>query len=98
MKILTISSANMDLVLTTEKVPLGGETFISREGYQYVPGGKGANSALAFARLGGDSVFCTSVGNDSNGDALVSLYEKSGINRDRLPQMNSQWSNLPADW
>ena len=96
MKILTISSANMDLVLTTEKVPLGGETFISREGYQYVPGGKGANSALAFARLGGDSVFCTSVGNDSNGDALVSLYEKSGINTEYIERNTTAPTGLAA--
>jgi ribokinase len=96
MKILTVSSANMDLVLTTEKVPLGGETFISREGYQYVPGGKGANSALAFARLGGDSVFCTSVGNDPNGDALVSLYDRSGINTEYIERSTVAPTGLAA--
>jgi ribokinase len=96
MKILTVSSANMDLVLTTEKVPLGGETFISREGYQYVPGGKGANSALAFARLGGDSVFCTSVGSDPNGDALVSLYDRSGINTEYIERSTVAPTGLAA--
>ena len=79
MKILTVSSANMDFIMQTEKMPKSGETFISRGGYTYVPGGKGANSALAFARLGADSVFCSAVGEDANGDALVSLYEREGI-------------------
>lgn len=96
MKVLTISSANMDLVLTTEKVPLGGETFISNEGYCYVPGGKGANSALAFARLGGDSVFCTSVGNDQNGESLVSLYERSGINTEHIERNTTAPTGLAA--
>ena len=96
MKVLTVSSANMDLVLTTEKVPLGGETFISKEGYCYVPGGKGANSALAFARLGGDSIFCTSVGNDANGDALVSLYDISGINTEYIERNTTVPTGLAA--
>lgn len=82
MKILTVSSANMDFIMQTEKMPRSGETFISKGGYTYVPGGKGANSALAFARLGAQSVFCSAVGNDANGDALVSLYEDEGINTD----------------
>ena len=79
MKILTVSSANMDFIMQTDKIPASGETYITKGTYTYVPGGKGANSALAFARLGADSVFCSAVGNDANGDTLVSLYQKEGI-------------------
>ena len=79
MKILTVSSANMDFVMQTGKMPASGETYITDGSYSYVPGGKGANSALAFTRLGADSVFCSAVGKDSNGDALISLYEREGI-------------------
>ena len=78
-KILTVSSANMDFVMDTPKVPVAGESLICDGGYKYVPGGKGANSAVAVARLGGESVFCTAVGCDANGDALVSLYESEKI-------------------
>lgn len=79
MKILTISSANMDFIMQTEKIPAGGETYISGGSYSYVPGGKGANSALAFARLGGESIFCTAVGNDANGEKLLALYKNEGL-------------------
>lgn len=78
-KILVLSSANMDFVMDTAVIPEAGQTIIENGSYKYVPGGKGANSALAVARLGGDSVFCTRLGEDANGDALLSLYNKEGI-------------------
>ena len=78
-KILTVSSANMDFVMNTPKIPVAGETIICDGGYKYIPGGKGANSAVAVARLGGGSLFCTSVGRDANGDALLALYNDEGI-------------------
>jgi ribokinase len=79
-KILVVSSANMDMVLNVERVPDGGQTVIESGNYEYIPGGKGANSALAFARLGGDTTFLTKVGVDANGDALLDLYNREGIN------------------
>ena len=78
-KILTVSSANMDFVMDTPKIPVAGETLICNESYKYGPGGKGANSAVAVARLGGKSVFCTAVGRDANGDALLELYNGEDI-------------------
>lgn len=96
MRILTVSSANMDLILKTEKIPAAGETFLTNESYSYVPGGKGANSALAFARLGGDSIFCTAVGNDANGDVLVKLYEESGIDTRHIRRRNDAPTGLAA--
>ncbi|MBO5375059.1 MAG: ribokinase [Clostridia bacterium] len=78
--ILVISSANMDMVLNVASVPNAGQTVIESGKYAYVPGGKGANSALAFRRLGGECTFVTRVGNDANGDTLTSLYEREGIN------------------
>ena len=78
-KILVVSSANMDFVMDTPKIPQGGESIICSGSYKYVPGGKGANSAVAVARLGGNAMFCTSVGRDANGDALLALYNGEGI-------------------
>lgn len=78
-KILVISSANMDFVMAVGAIPLTGQTMVESRSYKYVPGGKGANSALAFARLGADSVFCTRLGRDANGEALRRLYDGAGI-------------------
>lgn len=77
--VLTVSSANMDFVMTVQKVPVGGQTLIDDGSYHYYPGGKGANSAVAISRLGGASVFCTRLGNDDNGTALRRLYAREKI-------------------
>lgn len=78
-RILVVSSANIDFVQKVVRIPEAGETVIESLGYSYVPGGKGANSALAFARLGGDTVFCTKLGKDDNAKKLRKLYEAEGI-------------------
>lgn len=78
-RVLVVSSANMDFVMRMPFVPRAGETILSAGNYTYIPGGKGANSALAVARLGGESVFCTRLGCDANGDALRALYDDEGI-------------------
>lgn len=70
----------MDFVQRVAKIPEPGETVVIKESsYAYVPGGKGANSAVTVARLGGDSVFCTRIGRDDNGDKLLKLYADEGI-------------------
>ena len=78
-RILVVSSANMDFVMRVGKLPEGGQTVVETRGYDYVPGGKGANAALTLARLGADSIFCTCLGNDSNGQKLKALYSENGI-------------------
>lgn len=78
-RILVVSSANIDFIMKVGKLPMAGQTLIEPRGYSYVPGGKGANSALALARLGADSVFCARLGNDDNAKKLRSLYVDEGI-------------------
>lgn len=78
-RILVISSANLDFVMNMTRVPGAGETLIDSGSYTYVPGGKGANAAVAFARLDGDCVFCTRLGNDQNGKTLKGFYKDCGI-------------------
>lgn len=77
-RILVLSSANMDLMLRMKAIPQAGETR-KEEQYAFVPGGKGANAALAVARLGGDCVFCTRLGNDLNGKILREYYRDNHI-------------------
>ena len=78
-RILLIGSSNIDFVCRMNRVPERGETVISEDTYAFVPGGKGANSAVAAARLGADVVFCSRVGNDSYGNQLAEKYENEGI-------------------
>ena len=78
-RVLVVSSANMDFVMRVGRMPEAGQTIIERRPYDYVPGGKGANSAITLARLGADSIFCTRLGSDAHAQRLKSLYEDCGI-------------------
>ena len=83
-KILVIGSANMDLSMNMYKVPEVGETLIDDGGVAYIPGGKGANAAIAFNKLGADCYFCAKVGADLHGQKLYQYYKDSGINTSYL--------------
>lgn len=77
-RIVVVGSANMDLVVRTERIPAPGETVLGGTYFQ-LPGGKGANQAVAAARLGGDVAFIGCVGKDAFGDSLISGLVKDGI-------------------
>lgn len=94
--VLIVSSANMDFVMPTAKFPSRGQTVIDHGSYRYVPGGKGANSAVAVARLGGKCTFCAKLGTDANGDALASLYESEGIDTSCLCRTEDVPTGLAA--
>ena len=92
-RILVVGSSNIDFVARMSRLPLQGETLISNDSYAFVPGGKGANAAVAAARLGGDVVFCARVGNDSYGRQLVEKYKAEG--RDKWPEATvNTWPSL----
>lgn len=78
-RIFVVGSSNMDFVCNTLRVPEAGETVISDGKYFLAPGGKGANCAVAAARLGADVVFCTRLGNDTYGKQLAEIYKKENI-------------------
>ena len=79
MKISVIGSINMDQTVTAERIPLKGET-LHGDTLSYIPGGKGANQAVAMARLGADVEMFGCVGNDSHGQALIdNLATQSGM-------------------
>ncbi|KUO13365.1 ribokinase [Streptomyces sp. DSM 15324] len=81
--IVVLGSTNMDLVTYVEKAPQRGETVTGRE-FRTIPGGKGANQALAAAHAGGTVSMIGAVGNDSFGARLRSTLEHSGVNTDHL--------------
>lgn len=68
--ITVIGSMNMDLVISAEKIPDNGETMLG-ENFNTFPGGKGANQAVAAARLGGDVHMIATVGKDVFGSELI---------------------------
>lgn len=78
-KIIVVGSCNTDMVIKSKRIPVPGETILGGK-FLMNPGGKGANQAVAAARLGGDVVFIARVGDDMFGKQSVSLYEKEGIN------------------
>ncbi len=78
-KVLIIGSSNMDLALNVYRVPSPGETVTDDGGVAYTPGGKGANAAVAFSRLGARTVFATKLGVDAHGRQLYNFYKDEGI-------------------
>ena len=82
-KIVVIGSCNTDMVVSTKRLPLPGETLIGGEFFMN-SGGKGANQAVAAARLGGDVCLIAKVGNDPFGSRSVDQYRAEGINVDYI--------------
>jgi len=80
-KIVVVGSANRDLIVKTKRIPSPGET-VSGGAFLTAPGGKGANQAVAAARLGADVWFVGCVGKDSYGDMLLDELSSDGINVD----------------
>ena len=76
--IFIVGSINTDLVITTPKMPKIGET-ITGSNFFMAHGGKGANQAVAAARLGGKVVMCGCVGDDSFGKEAIDSFVKDGI-------------------
>ncbi|MFI7497187.1 ribokinase [Streptomyces sp. NPDC049687] len=86
--IVVLGSTNMDLVAYVEKAPQRGETVTGRQ-FRTIPGGKGANQAIAAAHAGATVSMIGAVGNDSFGARLRSTLEHSGVNTDHLRTVES---------
>jgi len=77
-RITVVGSANLDLVAFTERLPRPGETLAAND-FERVPGGKGANQAVAAARLGADVRFVGCVGDDEHGRLALAGLEEAGV-------------------
>jgi ribokinase len=87
-RIVVLGSLNVDLVVTVPRLPQPGETVLGDRLGSY-PGGKGANQAVAAARLGGQVAMVGRVGNDSFGAGLienldVNHVDSSGVKHDSV--------------
>jgi ribokinase len=77
--ILTVGSLNMDEVVHTPRLPALGETLLGAGSLKLVPGGKGANQAVAMARLGASVAIAGRVGSDPFGGQLVKALQVDGV-------------------
>ena len=76
--ILVVGSSNTDMMIKTEHLPRPGETVLGGSFFMN-PGGKGANQAVAVARLGGQIAFICKTGSDIFGHQSHQLFEEEGI-------------------
>jgi ribokinase len=76
--IAIVGSINMDLVVRAHRVPAPGETILGHE-FQTIPGGKGANQAVAVGRLGYPAVMIGRVGDDTFGEQLRAGLKSAGV-------------------
>jgi len=77
--ICIVGSSNIDLVVKSKRLPLRGETILGGE-FLMVPGGKGANQAVAAAKLGAEVFFIAKLGNDIFGTQSFTNFKKEGVN------------------
>ncbi|GMQ86284.1 MAG: ribokinase [Acidimicrobiia bacterium] len=76
--IVVVGSINRDLIVTTETLPVAGETVLASRHIES-PGGKGANQAVAASRLGAEVAFVGRVGEDDSARMLVAALADDGV-------------------
>ncbi|HEY1350442.1 MAG TPA: ribokinase [Ktedonobacteraceae bacterium] len=77
--ILTVGSLNMDEVIQVARLPVAGETLLEAASPRLIPGGKGANQAVAMARLGASVSMAGRVGRDPAGATLLQALAADGV-------------------
>lgn len=80
---VVFGSINMDLIVQSPRLPVPGETLLGR-GFFTAPGGKGANQAVALARLGVPTQIVGRVGGDSFGSELVNSLQTAGVRTEHV--------------
>ncbi|MCI1480234.1 MAG: ribokinase [Eggerthellaceae bacterium] len=81
--VVVFGSLNMDLSIASDHMPVLGETVIGRD-FITNPGGKGANQAVAAAKLGADVTMLGAVGTDAFGDQMIAALAEYGVQCDHL--------------
>lgn len=82
-KIVVVGSCNTDMVVKSDRLPVPGETVLGGA-FMMNPGGKGANQAVAIARMGGNVTFISKTGNDLFGRQSVEIYGDENIVTDYI--------------
>lgn len=87
MKIIVFGSINIDFIARTSRLPMPGETIIGYD-FQNLPGGKGANQAVACAKLGAKTMMIGCVGSDIFGDNIVTELKNSRVDVSLISRNN----------
>lgn len=82
-RIVVVGSSNTDMVVKADRIPVPGETVTGGQ-FVMAAGGKGANQAVAAARLGAEVTFVAKLGQDMFGDQAIENYEREGIVTDLI--------------
>jgi ribokinase len=90
-KVIVVGSSNMDLVVKSERIPAVGETILGGD-FLMVPGGKGANQAVAAARLGAEVYFIARLGEDIFAEASLNNFRRVGVKTKYI----NRTSNAPS--
>lgn len=86
-KVVVVGSINVDMVFTSQVRPKAGETVLGDE-FSIIPGGKGANQAVAASKLGAESYMIGCVGNDSNGEFSINNLTNMNVSTDCIETTN----------
>lgn len=95
-KVVIVGSINVDLVFTSSIRPKAGETVLGQKFYT-IPGGKGANQAVAASKLGSYSYMIGCVGSDSNGDFSIQNMKEMNVNTaciERVDEVSTGVANI----
>jgi len=90
-RIAVVGSINADLVVQMHRLPGRGETVRSSEP-KWFPGGKGANQAVAAARMGAEVFMVGAVGNDAPGNMCLTALAESGVTTDYVAKVSAATS------
>jgi ribokinase len=88
-RVIVVGSINVDLVVTSPRLPHPGETVLGGEFARHL-GGKGANQAVAAARAGATVMMIGAVGRDADGDASVAALEAEGIDVSHVRRVDAR--------
>ncbi|MBI5974844.1 ribokinase [Staphylococcus canis] len=88
-KVVILGSTNVDRFLTVERYAKPGETLHVEEGQHNYGGGKGANQAIATARMQAETTFISKVGQDGIADFMFEGFEAAGMNTDYILKSDS---------
>jgi ribokinase len=98
-RIGVVGSTNMDLTTTVERMPVWGETVLAKH-FETSFGGKGANQAVAAAKLGAEVVMITNLGDDALGLSALNNFEGCGIDARhvrRIPNQSTGTATILVD-
>jgi len=83
MKLAVVGSINVDMTVVAERIPKKGET-VPGSAISYIPGGKGANQAVAMAKLGAEVEIFGCIGDDSHGQKMLENLNRVGVVTDHI--------------